>query len=186
MSLFAAIIRPDVGSIPHTEYLVDIFLNLSVYSNLGLKALLSRAKRRKGLECACPTWRAWLGLPFHMLIPSAGENLGSRAHATNLEGEVFLPHIWTQFWLWDPICAPKLRVLDKVWIWVVKDSLRAFVWYARRCTRTQFGSEVSHRVSLVDVSHLPLWATIWDWRPSIFNDFVRTVTNVSANREDYR
>jgi len=40
MSLFAAIIRPDVGSIPHTEYLVDIFSTQSVYSNLGLKALL--------------------------------------------------------------------------------------------------------------------------------------------------
>jgi len=30
-------------------------LEQSVYSNLGLKALLSRGKRRKGLECACPT-----------------------------------------------------------------------------------------------------------------------------------
>jgi hypothetical protein len=113
MSLCATIIPPDVGSIAHTEYLVDIFSTLSVYGNSGLKALLSRGKQRKGLKCACPTWRAWLALPFYMLIPSTGENLGSKAHATNLEGEFFLPHIWTQFWLWDPICAPKLWVLDK-------------------------------------------------------------------------
>ena len=30
----------------------------------------------------------------------------------------------------------------------------------------------------------PQRTTISDWRPSIFNYFVKTVTNISANRED--
>ena len=40
-------------------------------------------------------------------------------------------------------------------------------------------------VCLITFFHLPQQVTTWDRRSSILNDFVKAVTNVSENREDY-
>ena len=83
MCLCAAIISLDLGSITHTVslfFLSYTFLILSVYGNLGLKTRLSRGNEREGRKCAWPTWRAWLGLPFDMIISAILEQLGSKVY----------------------------------------------------------------------------------------------------------
>ena len=67
----------------------------------------------------------------------------------------------------------------------MKDTLRVFVLNARRCTRTQFGSEGSHGMRLVDIFLISPVGDNLGLEPSIFGDFVRNVTNVSMNHEDY-
>ena len=108
--LCAAIMRPNLGSIAHSVFLVDILSSLSVYWNLGLKVRCSQRENRK---CACPTWRAWLGLPFDMLISAMGENRGSRAHAAFLAGVFSSLKFGHNFVTSRPYLCPEMMSLGK-------------------------------------------------------------------------
>jgi hypothetical protein len=54
------------------------FSPLSAYCNFRLKTLFSRGNEREGRNCACLTWRAWLGLPFDLLISAILKQLCAR------------------------------------------------------------------------------------------------------------
>ena len=147
MCLFAAIIWPDLGSISHTVSLFHIFSHKSGYGSFGSKTQLSRGNGREARKCACLSWRAWLGLPFDMLIYAILEQPCSRTHAAYIlyPRSIFPLYFWTQFWLW---------VFEEVWVWVVKDSLSVFIWhFAVFCLFWR--SEGSVRVSLEDIFVCP-------------------------------
>ena len=67
----------------------------------------------------------------------------------------------------------------------MKDTLRVFVLNARRCTLTQFGSEGSHGMRLVDIFFISPVGISMGLEAQNFSNFVRNVTNVSMNHEDY-
>ena len=103
MCLCAAMIGPDLGSITYTVSLFSLsytFLILSVYGDLGLKTRLSRGNEREGRKCAWPTWKAWLGLPFDMIISAILEQLGSKVYFPPF----FLKHTFD----FDALCMPQM------------------------------------------------------------------------------
>jgi len=86
MYLCAALIGPDLGPIAHTVSLVNIFFNLCQCTAIwGWRSDFLEEINEKS-EVLMPIWRAWLWLPFDMLIPAISKNLGSRAHAAYLKG----------------------------------------------------------------------------------------------------
>jgi len=145
MCLFAAIIWPDLGSISHTVSLFHIFSHKSGYGSFGSKTQLSRGNEREARKCACLSWRAWLGLPFDMLIYAILEQLCSRTCISYIQGLFFL-YIFGHNFDFEFLRKCEFE------LWRIR--------WACSFDMSQFsaflgGSECSVRVSLVDIFVCP-------------------------------
>ena len=119
-------------------------------------------------------------LLFDVLISAVGENLGSKAHGENLEGSFFVLKFEHFFTLRPYLCTEMVSFRESVIL-----SCERFVKGFRLICLPLYSDLIWVRgltPSVLQIFfHLPRRTIISDWRPNIFNDFVKIVTNVIAN-----
>jgi hypothetical protein len=161
-----ALIGPDLRSNAHSTSRVCVFFNCFSGRRLGIYG--PQSNQQEELKCAFSTWWAWLELPLDgVLISAIGKIWGFevifyRCIFVSIQVQNFdsRPYLWTENDLF----------LKLVWVWFVKDSLRAFVWVAYLPLGRYLGFR-AHIACLVDFFSCPrrrrfgaggpIFSTIW-------------------------